>query len=63
MSRLMCGAFAFRGGFISSPAPAVRFDFPPDVVAVGVGFIVTVGSICGGLKARNMGFMGVSSNW
>ena len=62
-SRLICGAFALRGGSISSTGPAVRFDFFPDVAAVAVGFIVTVGSICGGLKARNMGFMGVPSNW
>ena len=60
---LICGAFAFRGGFICSLAPAVRFDFFPVDVAVAVGFSVTVGSICGGLKARNMGFMGVPSNW
>lgn len=59
----MCAAFAFRGTSISSPAPAVRFAFFADeVVAVGIGFMVTVGSICGGLKARNIGFIGEPSN-
>jgi len=61
---LICAAFTFRGTSISSPAPAVRFAFfADDAVAVGVGFMVTVGSICGGLKARNIGFMGEPLNW
>lgn len=34
----------------------------PVAVAVGVGFNVVVGSICGGLYARNIGFIGEPSN-
>lgn len=46
----MCLAFLFSGKTDSSPAPAVLFAFfPPVAVAVIVGFIVTVGSMRGGL--------------
>ena len=56
----------FKGSVNSSKPSRPRFAFPVDCVGVSVdelvGFNVWVGSICGGLYARYMGFKGEPSN-
>ena len=49
-SRLMCCAFLFNGKVRRSSSPRLDLAFAVgDAVGVAVGFMVTVGSICGGL--------------
>ena len=60
---LICIASLLSGSTISTGIALFTLDAFPVAFAVAfaVGFIVVVGSIWGGLKARNMGFIGEQS--